>query len=57
MSANLNEYLSKVFRNEVQDKTAFESEALEVGISHFNDSKINQFLIDRRYSLRLDEII
>jgi len=57
MNANFNKYLSEVFRNEVQDKTKFESQEHQVGISHFNDSKINQFLVDRRYSLRLDEII
>ncbi len=57
MSINFNKYLSEVFRNEVQDKTAIESEECKAVIPHFNDSKINQFLIDRKYSLRLDEII
>lgn len=57
MNANLTKYLSDVFRNEVQDKIVFKSEQHESRIPNLNDPKLNQFLVDGKYALRLDEII
>ncbi|MBU3538859.1 hypothetical protein [Polynucleobacter sp. UK-Gri1-W3] len=57
MNATLTKYLSDVLRNEVQDMTVSESRRNEPGIPALNDSKVSQFLIDRKYALRLDEII
>lgn len=57
MNATLTKYLSDVLRNEVQDTTTSESKRNESRIPTLNDSKVSQFLIDRKYALRLDEII
>ena len=57
MNATLTKYLSDVLRNEVQDTNASESKRNESRIPALNDSKVSQFLIDRKYALRLDEII
>jgi hypothetical protein len=58
MNANLTKYLSDVFRNEVQGGDALESKNKEVqAATHIVDKKINQFVIDNRFALRLDEII
>jgi len=58
MNANLTKYLSDVFRKEVQDSDALESKNKEVQAgAHIVDKKINQFVIDNRFALRLDEII
>ncbi len=58
MNANLTKYLSDVFRNEVQGGDALESKNEEVQEgTHIVDKKINQFVLDNRFSLRLDEII
>jgi hypothetical protein len=57
MNATLTKYLSDVLRNEVQDMTASDSKRNEPGIPTLNDSKVSQFLIDRKYALRLDEVI
>ena len=57
MNTNLTKYLSEVLRNEVLDPRVLESKQHEPKISRFTDSKINQFVVDRKYSLRLDEII
>jgi hypothetical protein len=57
MNATLTKYLSDVLRNEVQDTTASESKRNESRIPTLNDSKVSQFLIDRKYALRLDEVI
>ena len=57
MNANLTKYLSGVLRNEVQDQTASESNRNGPKIPALDDSKVNQFLIDKKYALRLDEII
>ena len=58
MNANLTKYLSDVFRKEVQDSDALESKNKEVqAATHIVDKKINQFVIDNRFALRLDEII
>ena len=58
MNANLTKYLSDVFRNEVQGVDSLESKNEEVQAgTHIVDKKINQFVIDNRFALRLDEII
>lgn len=57
MNENLTKYLSDVFRNEVQS-TASESNNNHAKVSgHLVDKNTNQFILDRRFSLRLDEII
>ena len=57
MKPNLTQYLSLVLRNEVEKKTASESRDHETCVQFLNDQKMNQFLIDGKYALRLDEII
>ena len=57
MNANLVKYLSGVLRNEVQNKTAPESKGYEPSMPNLNDSRVNQFLLDGKYALHLDEII
>lgn len=57
MNANLTKYLSGVLRNEVQNKTVTESNGQEPSVPNLNDARVDQFLLDRKYSLRLDEII
>ena len=57
MNTNLTKYLSDVFRNEVKNKTAIESNECKSGSPPLKDSKLNHFLLDRKYALRLDEII
>lgn len=58
MDVNLSQYLANVFRNEVGAKPATESQDrakdnLKSGI----DRNLNPFVVDKKYSLRLDEII
>jgi hypothetical protein len=58
MNKNLTKYLSDVFRNEVPSKDI--REPLESNIQssqHLVDRNINQFIVDKKFSLRLDEII
>ena len=57
MNATLTKYLSDVLRNEVQEKAESGSRGHESKIPAPNDSRVNHFLIDRKYALRLDEII
>jgi hypothetical protein len=57
MNTNLTKYLSGVLRNEVQNKTVTESNEQEPRMPNLNDARVDQFLLDRKYSLRLDEII
>lgn len=57
MDKNLNQYLSDVFRNEVQKNTLSESNQSDSDAQYLNDGRVNQFLTDRKYALRLDEII
>lgn len=57
MNTNLTQYLSDVFRNEVQEKPPLDTGEVKPKIAYLNDRKINQFLIDGKYALRLDEII
>lgn len=57
MNANLTKYLSEVFRNELPAKTVPNQNEHINFTSHPLDQKINQFIVDRKFSLRLDEII
>ena len=57
MNTNFTKYLSDVFRNEVKNKTAIESNECKSSSPPLKDSKLNHFLLDRKYALRLDEII
>ena len=58
MNKNLTKYLSDVFRNEVPSKDM--REPLESNIQssqYLVDRNINQFIVDKKFSLCLDEII
>ena len=58
MNANLTKYLSDVFRNEVEINTTPEShQHSQQGAAHLRDQNTKQFVLDKRFSLRLDEII
>jgi hypothetical protein len=57
MNENLTKYLSDVFRNEVQSTTSESNNNHEKVSGHLVDKNTNQFILDRRFSLRLDEII
>ena len=61
MNADLNKYLADVFRNEVKSVASSESQepsksTSESSIDH-HLNPINPFVVDSKYSLRLDEII
>jgi hypothetical protein len=58
MNSNLNKYLNEVFRKEVKDP--FPSSTMENKFeykNHLNDQRKIRFVLDNKYSLRLDEII
>ena len=58
MNTDLTKYLSDVFRNEVRGSASLKSNANEMQASRDSvDPKIDQFVLDKRFSLRLDEII
>ena len=58
MNVKLTKYLSDVFRNEVQQRSNLENtESNLQSSSHSIDRGHTQFILDNRYSLRLDEII
>ena len=57
MNPKLTQYLSVVLRNQIEERSAFEPKEYESRIHDLNDPKMNQFLIDGKYALRLDEII
>ena len=57
MNHKLTKYLSDVFRNEVQEKSFAGLKEHESKHASLRDPKINLFLLDRKYALRLDEII
>lgn len=57
MNANLTKYLSDVFRKEVKNNSALESRENDANLRYLNDRKLNHFLVDGKYTLRLDEII
>ena len=58
MNTDLTKYLSDVFRNEVRGSASLKSNTNEMQASRDSvDPKIDQFVLDKRFSLRLDEII
>jgi hypothetical protein len=57
MNPDATQYLSLVLRNKVAEKAASESQDHENSHQYLNDQKMNQFLIDGKFTLRLDEII
>lgn len=57
MNEKLAKYLSDVFRNEVQNKSSLDFKESELKVGVLTDPKINHFLVDGKYSLRLDEMI
>jgi hypothetical protein len=58
MNAKLTKYLSDVFRNEVQHTNNLENKESNLQTSCYSmDRNHTQFVIDKRFSLRLDEII
>ena len=57
MNTHLTQYLSNVFRNEVQSNAKLRPE--DHGTKNNNpliDPTINQFIVDKKFSLKLDEI-
>jgi len=58
MSENLKKYLSDVFRNDVKSNTdSTLQEKSQHNLTHLADRNMQKFVLDRRYTLRLDEII
>lgn len=58
MNAKLTKYLSDVFRNEVQHKGNLENKESNLqASSHSIDQNQTHFILDKRFSLGLDEII
>jgi len=57
MNANLTKYLSDVFRKEPQDDATLEPSKSEASLRYLSDRKLNHFLVDGKYTMRLDEII
>ena len=57
MNANLTKYLSDVFRNDVKENTQLENKQAETEMAYLNDRKNNPFVVDGKYTFRLDEII
>lgn len=57
MSTNLTQYLSEVFRKEVKNNCELEPKENVDSLRYLNDRKLNHFLVDGKYTLRLDEII
>ena len=58
MNTDLTKYLSDVFRNEVRGSADLKvmNNEMQAG-KDLVDSKMDQFVLDKRFSLRLDEII
>lgn len=57
MNPKLTQYLSGVLRNQAEEKSVFEPREYETRTDDLKDPKMNQFLINGKYALRLDEII
>ena len=58
MNKSLTKYLSGVLRNEVEHTSAIEPKESNLQASaYLLDRNINQFIVDKRFSLRLDEVI
>jgi len=58
MNKSLTKYLSGVLRNEVEHNGAVEPKESNLQASaYLLDRNINQFIVDKKFSLRLDEVI
>jgi hypothetical protein len=59
MNTELNKYLSDVFRKDVKEHppSSISSAEKKILVGIPDDQNNKKFLLDRRYSLRLDEII
>ena len=58
MSENLKKYLSDVFRKDIKENPVFNSkDRVNRNSAHLTDRNMQKFVLDRKYSLRLDEII
>lgn len=57
MNTSLTKYLSEVFRNEIQEDVDLELAKNQDSSACIDDQKITRFLVDGRYTRRLDEII
>lgn len=58
MNINLTKYLSDVFRNEVDGDPTLESQKNnQQVVPPLLDENTNKFLVDKRFSLCLDEMI
>jgi len=58
MNTSLTKYLSGVLRNEVEYTGAIEPKESNLQASaYLLDRNINQFIVDKKFSLRLDEVI
>ena len=58
MNTNLTKYLSDVLRNEVEHTVVIDPKESNLqSRTYLLDRKINQFVVDKRFSLRLDEIV
>jgi hypothetical protein len=58
MSTSLTKYLSGVLGNEVEHTDAVEPKESNLQASaYLLDRNINQFIVDKKFSLRLDEVI
>ena len=57
MNTHLTQYLSNVFRNEVQSNAKLRPEDhCTKNNNPLMDPTINQFIVDKKFSLKLDEI-
>jgi hypothetical protein len=59
MKTELNKYLSDVFRKDVEKypSSSISTTEKKISVGIPDDRNNKKFLLDRRYSLRLDEII
>jgi len=58
MNTSLTKYLSDVFRNEVERTTAIEPKEINPQANlYLLDRNSNQFVVDKKFSLRLDELV
>jgi hypothetical protein len=57
MSENLKKYLSDVFRKDIKDNPQLKSkDKVNNNSAHLTDRNVQKFVLDRKYSSRLDEI-
>jgi hypothetical protein len=58
MNPELTKYLTDVLRNDIQGTDSLESKKSNLHAdAYLVDRNIDQFIFDKKYSLRLDEII